>query len=326
LVANRDRKAPSALRERVLAWSMRVIAAGTLVVVAWIVITAFPMLVHGQPTYVVLLFVTTVAAVLGSVFAWRTRAFTPRRRQTPRTIGLVAAIVWVVLIGWLAPSVASQTAVAAMASGPGVSVTETSSEIVLTPTGAVDATGLFFQPGAKVDARAYVAVLRPVAAAGHVVIIPKQPLGIAFLSIGAFDSSRHRFGSVKNWVVGGHSLGGTVASITANSDCGARDEPVVGLLLFASYPATDISTSLKCPVLSISASNDGLATPGQIQSTKHLLPASTEYVQIHGAVHAFFGDYGTQSGDGQPTITHAAARARISTLAVAFMAKFTSQA
>jgi hypothetical protein len=299
LVANRDRKAPSALRERVLAWSMRVIAAGTLVVVAWIVITAFPMLVHGQPTYVVLLFVTTVAAVLGSVFAWRTRAFTPRRRQTPRTIGLVAAIVWVVLIGWLAPSVASQTAVAAMASGPGVSVTETSSEIVLTPTGAVDATGLFFQPGAKVDARAYVAVLRPVAAAGHV---------------------------VKNWVVGGHSLGGTVASITANSDCGARDEPVVGLLLFASYPATDISTSLKCPVLSISASNDGLATPGQIQSTKHLLPASTEYVQIHGAVHAFFGDYGTQSGDGQPTITHAAARARISTLAVAFMAKFTSQA
>lgn len=323
-MANRVRTAPSAARERVLAWSGRVISAGTLVVVAWIAITAFPMLVHGQPTYVVLLVVTTIAAVVGTVFAWRAHAFAPRRRQTPRTIGLVAAIVWVVLIAWLAPSVATPTAVAAMASGAGVTVTENASEIVLTPTGAVDATGLFFQPGAKVDARAYVAVLRPVAAAGHVVVIPKQPLGIAFLSVGAFDTARHQFAPVTRWVVGGHSLGGTVASITANSYCGAHDEPVVGLLLFASYPATDISSSLKCPVLSISASNDGLATPAEIQSTRHLLPASTKYVQIHGAVHAFFGDYGTQSGDGQPTIAHAAARAQISALSVAFLARFTT--
>jgi hypothetical protein len=201
-----------AVRERVLAWSARAISAGALVVVAWIAITAFPMLVHGQPTYVVLLFVTAVAAVLGTVFSWRASAFTPRRRPTARTIGLVAAIVWVVLIGWLAPSVASQTAVAAMASGSGVTVTENASEIVLTPTGSVDTTGLFFQPGAKVDARAYAAILRPVAEAGHVVVIPKQPLGIAFLSVGAFDSARHRFASVTRWVVGGHSLGGTVAS------------------------------------------------------------------------------------------------------------------
>jgi len=321
-MAPRVRRAPSAPRERVLAWSTRVISAGTLVVVAWIAITAFPMLIHGQPVYAVLLGITAIAAVVGTVFAWRARAFTPHRRQTARTIGLVAAIVWVVLIGWLAPSVATQTAVAAMTSSPGVTVTENASEIVLTPTGSVDPTGLFFQPGAKVDARAYAAVLRPVAEAGHVVVIPKQPLGIAFLAIDAFNTDRGQFSSVTKWVIGGHSLGGTVASITANSDCGARHEPVVGLLLFASYPATDISSSLKCPVLSISASNDGLATPGQIQSTKKLLPASTKYVQIHGAVHAFFGDYGTQSGDGQPTITHASARAQISALAVAFLGQF----
>ena len=305
-----------------LTWSARVISAGTLVAVAWIAITAFPMLVHGQPTYVALLLVTTIVAIFVSVFAWRARAFSPRRRQTPRTIGLVAAIIWAVLIGWLAPSVASPTAVAAMTSGSGVMVTESASEIVLQPTGSADATGLFFQPGAKVDARAYAAVLRPIAAAGHVVVIPKQPLGIAFLLVGAFDTAKDQFAKVTKWVVGGHSLGGTVASMTANSYCNAGHEPVVGLLLFASYPATDISSSLKCPVLSISASNDGLATPEQIQSTKHLLPASTRYVQIRGAVHAFFGDYGTQSGDGQPAISHGAARAQISTLAGAFLAQF----
>jgi hypothetical protein len=320
-VARRVRKAPSASRERVLAWSSRVISAGTLLVVAWIAITAFPMLFHGQPAYGVLLLATTIVAVLASVFAWRARAFSPRGRQTLRTIGLVAAIVWVVLIGWFAPSVATPTAVAAMTSSSGVTVTESASEIVLTPTRSVAATGLFFQPGAKVDARAYVAVLRPIAASGHVVVIPKQPLGIAFLSLDAFDTAKDQFAAVTNWVVGGHSLGGTVASITANSYCNAAHEPVVGLLLFASYPATDID-SLKCPVLSISASNDGLATPEQIQSTKHLLPASTRYVQIRGAVHAFFGDYGTQSGDGQPTISHGAARAQISTLAGAFLGRF----
>ena len=321
-MAQSVRRAPSATRERLLAWSARAISAGALIVVVWIAITAFPMLIHGQPTYVVLLVLTLVAAALGSSLSWRKRASIPRRRQASRAVLRVAAIVGVVVIAWLAPSVATEPALAAMKTRSGITVTENASEIVLTPTGPIAHTGLFFQPGAKVDARAYAAVLRPVAAAGHVVVITKQPLGIAFLSVSAFDSARTRFGAVKNWVVGGHSLGGTVASISANSYCGAATEPVVGLLLFASYPATDISSSLDCPVLSISASNDGLATPSQIRSTKHLLPSSTRYVQIKGAVHAFFGDYGTQFGDGKPSVSHAVARAEISALAVRFIARF----
>jgi hypothetical protein len=80
-MAPRVRRAPSAPRERVLAWSTRVISAGTLVVVAWIAITAFPMLIHGQPVYVVLLGITAIAAVLGTVFAWRARA---NRGRVPR--------------------------------------------------------------------------------------------------------------------------------------------------------------------------------------------------------------------------------------------------
>ncbi len=302
-----------------LTWAARVVSLGALVVVGWIAVTAFPMLVHGQPTYVVLLLATVVVAVVGLAFSWRRRASTPRRRQRLRTVGLVAALVWLVLIGWLAPSVAVQPALAAMSSGSGVTVTESASEIVLTPTGPVSHTGLFFQPGAKVDARAYAAVLRPVAEAGHIVVIPKQPLGIAFLSVDAFASARAAFPAVTRWVVGGHSLGGTVASMTADTYCHSGSEPVVGLLLFASYPATNISRSLDCPVLSISASHDGLATPAQIRSTKALLPATTRYVQIVGAVHAFFADYGTQSGDGHPTVSHDAARRQISSLAVGFV-------
>ncbi len=73
----------------------------------------------------------------------------------------------------------------------------------MTPTGKVSTTAVFFQPGAKVEARAYAAVLRPLAEAGFTVIIPKQPLGIAFLAIGTFDAARPHYPAVTEWVVGG---------------------------------------------------------------------------------------------------------------------------
>ena len=52
--------------------------------------------------------------------------------------------------------------------------------------------------------------------AGHPVVIAKQPLGIAFLALSAFDGARSDQPEVARWVVGGHSLGGTVAVIQAD--------------------------------------------------------------------------------------------------------------
>ncbi|MEF2977583.1 alpha/beta hydrolase [Subtercola sp. YIM 133946] len=197
-------------------------------------------------------------------------------------------------------------------------MSETPTQIVLTPTGTVSDTGVFFQPGAKVDARAYAAVLRPLAEAGHVVVIPKQPFGIAFLSTGAFSAARDHVAGVTQWVVAGHSLGGTVAAMDAQQYANAPSEPVVGLLLYASYPATDMS-GLDAAVLSVSGSNDGLATPAKIDASKASLPPDTTYLVIDGGVHAFFGDYGPQAGDGQPSISHDDARSQISTASVAFV-------
>jgi len=65
-------------------------------------------------------------------------------------------------------------------------------------------------------------------------------------------------------------------------------------------------------VLSVSASNDGLATPADIEASKADLPADARFVEVEGAVHAFFGDYGPQPGDGTPTISHDQARQEIS--------------
>ena len=54
-------------------------------------------------------------------------------------------------------------------------------------------------------------------------------------------------------------------------------------------------------MLSISGSEDGLSTPGKIEGAAHLLPADASFVEIEGANHASFGDYGVQPGDGVAT-------------------------
>ena len=164
---------------------------------------------------------------------------------------------------------------------------------------------LRFQPGALVDPRAYAAVLRPLAAAGHPVVIVKQPLGIAFLALGAFDDARDVVPDADGWVIGGHSLGGTVAAMQADEHDEDTERRATGLILYASYPADDISETLTTQVLSISGTEDGLATPSKIADTAATLPVDTEFLVLDGVSHAQFGSYGPQPGDGVPQVSDA---------------------
>ena len=79
---------------------------------------------------------------------------------------------------------------------------------------------MFFQPGARVDPRAYAAILRPLAESGHVVVIVKQPLGIAFLATGALDAdnSARVFNHLRHLATDGH----TVVIVTHDLELAAR--------------------------------------------------------------------------------------------------------
>ena len=171
------------------------------------------------------------------------------------------------------------------------------------PSGA----GLVFQPGARVDPRAYVGVLTPVAAAGHLVVIVKQPLGIAFLASGASRSIIAEYPQVRAWAVGGHSLGGVVAA----QDAAAAPGRVRGLVLWAAYPVSSLAGRTDLAVTSVSGAADALATPQDIAAHRADLPPDTRYAVIDGAVHAYFGDYGEQPGDGIPTTDRAGAQHQI---------------
>jgi len=302
----------------VLTWVTRAVAGAGVLVVLWVCVTAWPVVVHGHPLYAVLLVVTLAVSLVVGLSTRRPEAGR-RRRAWIRVPLIVVSLGAIAAIAWLKPFTAVEPALAAMQSDATVSVAEYPTQIVLTPTGTPSTTAVFFQPGARVDARAYAAILRPLAEAGHIVVIPKQPLGIAFLATSAFGSAQSAHPAVTEWVVGGHSLGGTVAAIDADAHDDDATSPVVGLLLYASYPATDMSTSLTATVLSISGSVDGLATPPKIDAAKPDLPQGATYTVIDGAVHAFFGDYGPQPGDGTPTISHDDARTQISRASVAWV-------
>ena len=313
--------APARASASWLTWVVRVVCVLALGVVAWVLLTAWGAVAHGHPAYLVLLVLTALLALEIGLRAWRRPRQPAGWRSVVRGALVVLAVAWIAVLAWLKPFVAVEPALAAMQSDGKVTVAEYPTQIVMTPTGTPSGTALFFQPGARVDARAYAAVLRPVAEHGVRVVITKQPLGIAFLNTFAFTGTAAAYPDVATWVVGGHSLGGTVACIDAekhDTDAPGRGR-VSALLLYASYPATDMSSSLTAAVLSLSGSNDGLATPAKIDAAKPDLPPSTTYTVIDGAVHAYFGDYGPQPGDGTPTISHDDARRQISAATVDFV-------
>jgi hypothetical protein len=299
--------------------AQRLLALAGIGVVVWACMTSWGAVVHGHPLYAVLLAVTLVVSVIAGWLSFRAGEPIRGWRLVGHLVLAVLAVVWIAAMAWLRPFTAVEPALAAMTSTATVRVTETPTQIVMEPVGDLSTTGVMFQPGAKVEARAYAAILRPLVEAGVTVVIPKQPLGIAFLAMGAFESARDAFPGIERWVVGGHSLGGTVAAMDAEQHDGDAVAPVAGLLLYASYPASDMSTTLTSEVLSLSGSEDGLATPADIEESRAMLPQDAGFVEIDGAVHAFFGDYGPQPGDGSPTITQDDARAQIGSASVGFV-------
>ncbi|EWS99875.1 hypothetical protein N865_20100 [Intrasporangium oryzae NRRL B-24470] len=302
-------------------WSIT-IAALWLAVPLALLITDLPVLRSAHPAHLVTLVVAVlVGAVLVARALRRSRSGVVRAAAHPvrRTLGrILVALATVVVLGalfWLRPFAASDDAVAAMAGGDGVRVTDSATRIEIAPTSGEPRTGLVFQPGARVDPRAYVRMLSGVSRAGTLVVIVKQPYQIGFLAIGAPGGIIAAHPEVKAWSVGGHSLGGVAASSYA------ADHPtqVHGILFWASYPLGSLADRTDLHVASVSGTKDGLATPADIAASKPNLPPTSVFTPVEGAVHAFFGDYGEQPGDGTPTVTRADAQRQIVDASVALM-------
>lgn len=241
-----------------------------------------------------------------------------RGRRVLRWVLGSVAVVLVLAVGgiliWSQVGVmpAEAEPLASVQDNPEISVDDAAQGIVLTPADGESEIGLVFVPGAKVDPWAYAAILQGLAEDGVTVVITRPWLNLAFFDLRGLDAFTSAAPQIDTWAVGGHSLGGVRAcQLAADAEA---------LVLFGSYCASDISDS-GLAVLSLGGSDDGLSTPDKIADARHLLPADAELVEIAGASHASFGDYGPQSGDGTPTLTDAEMHETVTTLLDDFVAQ-----
>ena len=159
--------------------------------------------------------------------------------------------------------------------------------------------GLILYPGGRVDYRSYAPLARMLAEQGYLVVIPRMPLNLAVLGVNSAAQIIEAYSSVGIWLVGGHSLGGAMAASYAVDHA----DQVDGVFLLAAYPAESKPlTENSIPVLSITASEDGLTTVEKIRAIYDLFPKGTKWVTIEGGNHAGFGWYGDQTGDGMASI------------------------
>lgn len=161
--------------------------------------------------------------------------------------------------------------------------------------GRDSACGFIFYPGGKVEECAYAPILSMLADKGVCCVVPKMPYHLAVLRPDAASRVMEEIPDVKNWYIGGHSLGGAMAA-----DFAAENrQKFSGLVLLAAYPTKEIKM---LPVLSIYGSEDGVLNQKKYKESITYADALTEYV-IEGGNHAGFGNYGEQKGDGSATIT-----------------------
>ena len=336
---------PGARSRIVLAIIWLLLGAAMIAVSGWLGWTRWSVLISGHPA---LLLLAIACAVVGLVAVlWATgslilggrldresddaaipRRRTPaqmRRRARLRLIlaipALLLAILMVGILGYAWPFAATPTALAALVPSDQVRIADRITWYEMIPVREDQSgneipptTGLVFVPGARVDSRAYAHVLRPLVEAGFFVAVLKEPLGFSILNPDHPDSVLALHPDIAYWAVGGHSLGGTTGADAADAN-----EAVNGLVLFASYPAGRIQrTDLK--VVSVFGSEDGLVSPADIEQSRANLPAGTAYVQVLGAAHSWFGDYGMQPGDNPGRGDRAAAQAAMVEAARALLA------
>lgn len=239
------------------------------------------------------------------------------RTVTLWVLGVLALLVIGVLFWANSAMMGDRAASLEVWDNPNISVTSTDHSVVMQPSDNASGVGLVFIPGAKVDPYAYMYKLSGIVEeTGATVVITKPTLNLAFFDTRPLSTFTADAPDVNEWFIGGHSLGGVRACQLVDAP-DAADEGVVGLVLFGSYCANDVSESgLK--VLSISGSDDGLSTPQKIESAAHLLPSDAVFVEIKGANHASFGDYGVQPGDGTAAISSEQMQAELTRVLVAF--------
>lgn len=179
-------------------------------------------------------------------------------------------------------------------------VEESSDAIIFSPLNEQQSISVLFYQGGLVEEKSYSSIAAKLAAKGYPVYLVKHALNLAVTDANKAETIITDE-KIQDFVIGGHSLGGVMASRFANE---SYSESLKGVFLLASYPdEKGRLDKLPISVLSLIGSNDGVVNEETYQLGKDYLPATTSFYTIEGGNHAGFGDYGDQEGDLPATIS-----------------------
>lgn len=173
---------------------------------------------------------------------------------------------------------------------------------------------LILYPGAKVDTKAYAPLCRQIAEGGTDVFLLDMPFHFALLGKDRAGEITASF-TYPRFYIGGHSLGGNVASSYL------MDHPsdFAGLVLLASYPTAPIPSAL--PLLSIYGDKDGVLERDPYEKGKSYWSEGSQELVIEGGNHANFARYGKQQGDNDATISNLEQEKRTAEAILSFTTK-----
>ena len=192
---------------------------------------------------------------------------------------------------------ADMTAIDAFLPMQSVNHSEKDGHIVFMPENPI--AGFVFYPGGKVEYTAYMPLMAALADRGIICVLVKMPFNLAVLDVNAADGIREQYPEVEKWYIGGHSLGGSMAA----SYLAKHRDGFEGLVLLGAYSTADLSDS-GLRVLSVYGSEDGVMNREKYEKNLTNLPDNFTEIVIDGGIHAYFGMYGRQKGDGEPRISN----------------------
>ena len=73
-------------------------------------------------------------------------------------------------------------------------------------------TGFIFYPGGLVDPAAYAPLMKQLSDQGILSVIVPMPLDLAIFGVNKANDVIAAYPEIKHWVIGGHSLGGSMAA------------------------------------------------------------------------------------------------------------------